>query len=87
MEYSPYYQPKALVKFCHDNNIIVARYRCLAKGEACKDPSIVSLAKKYGSSVVDILSTWSISHDVCPIYSTNNPDHLKVTIVHMVNFT
>lgn len=81
LEYSPYYQPHALVKFCHDNNIIVTGYRCLAKGEACKDPLIISLAEKHNASVADILLTWSLSHNVFPIYSTNNPDHVTANII------
>lgn len=81
LEYSPYYQPHALVKFCNDNNIIVTGYRCLAKGEACKDSLIISLAEKHKASVVDILLIWSLSHNVFPIYSTNNPYHVTANIV------
>ena len=87
LEYSPYYQPKALIEFCRGHNIIVTGYRCLAKGEACKDPLIISLAEKYKTSTASILLTWSISNGVLPIYTTNNINHMNVSIVHDLSTT
>lgn len=86
LECSPYYQPKKLVQFCCDNDIIVTGYRVLVKGEACKDPVILMLAQKYNTSPVSVLLTWSLRHKVIPIYATNNPDHLNVDIIPNLAF-
>lgn len=86
LEFSPYYQPKKLIEYCKSMNIIVTGYRCLAKGEACRDPLIIDLAKKYRTSASSILLSWSNYHGVIPIYSTNNPDHLMVEKIKLTDY-
>ena len=80
LEYSPYYQPRALIKFCKDHNIFITGYRCLAKGQVLKDPIIIKLAQKYNTTASSILLSWARLNEVIPIFSTNNPQHIEVKL-------
>lgn len=85
LEFSPYYQPRALIDFCKRHNIFITGYRCLARGTACKDSLIVHLAEKYNTTPSSILLSWSNIMGVVPIYSSNNSDHIKIFQVKLTS--
>jgi diketogulonate reductase-like aldo/keto reductase len=76
LEFSPFYQPVKLVKFCHDNGIVVTGYRPTYKGAIFGDAVISSLAAKYGATNSKVVLSWMNSKGIGSIMSTSKAENL-----------
>lgn len=64
-ELHPLCQDKETIKFCRDNGILVEAYSSLARNhdELMKNPTIVSIAKKYEKTTAQIALKWAVQKD------------------------
>lgn len=72
LEFSPFYQPTKLVKFCIDNNILITGYRPTYKGEIFKSLELEAIAKTYNVDVSNLVLKWISLKGVIPIVSSKS---------------
>jgi diketogulonate reductase-like aldo/keto reductase len=75
LEYSPYYQPRVLAKFCHDNNIWVTGYRATCKGKIYNDENLQYLGNK--KQITSTILKWISSEKVTPVVASTNSENIK----------
>lgn len=83
IEYHAYLQNQSpeIVKFCHENGILVTAYAPLtpivrAKGEGPLDEVLANLADKYKKNPGQILLRWVYETDVLPITTSAKSNHI-----------
>ena len=76
VEYHPKFQPKFLVKYCQENEILVMAYRPFAKGELLNDPKIKNIAEKLDSTPAQVILKWLQNKDIIPVASSNSEEHI-----------
>lgn len=67
IELSPYLNPKDLLNYCQDRNIIVEGYSPLTKGRKLSDPKLVQLAEKYDKTPAQVLIRWCLEKNTIVI--------------------
>lgn len=67
IEFHPGSQQAETVAYCRQNNILVESWGPLARGEACKNESIMALAQKYGKTPGQVLLRWIVEKDIVPL--------------------
>jgi diketogulonate reductase-like aldo/keto reductase len=76
LEFSPFYQPNKLVKYCLDNGILVTGYRPTYKGKVFEDWIIRGIAKKHGVSVSQVILKWISGKRIVPIVSSTKKENM-----------
>ncbi len=69
-----------LLKYCQDNDIMIAAYRPTEKGKLfeIESPVVVEICKKYNKTFPQIAINWLISQpNVVTLAKTRNLDHLE----------
>ncbi|KAL6413922.1 2,5-diketo-D-gluconic acid reductase A [Ilyonectria robusta] len=61
VEIHPFCQRQALVELCNENGIKIEAYSPLARGNKLQDPTICTIAEKYGKTSAQVLLNWSAS--------------------------
>lgn len=83
-EIHPYYQDKAVIKYLHDNGIVVEAWYPLGgrgfNSELMKEPVLMDIARKHGKSLVQTILRWDLQNGVVVIPGSSNPDHQKENI-------
>lgn len=79
IEIHPLFQQKDIVEFCQKNKIQIISYSPFARmdSDLIKNENIILLAKKYETTVHNIILKWNIQKGFIPIPSTSNINHLK----------
>ncbi|KIX97472.1 uncharacterized protein Z520_06924 [Fonsecaea multimorphosa CBS 102226] len=60
IELHPWNQQRQLVRYCQAKGIVVVAYSPLTQGRRLNDPTIVSLANKYGRTPAQIVLRWGL---------------------------
>jgi diketogulonate reductase-like aldo/keto reductase len=75
---------KDIVKYCHDNGIVMTGYFSLggshSTGTTLEWDVIADIAKQHKKSTAQILFRWSLQHGVAVIPGTGKPKHMKDNI-------
>jgi len=87
-ELHPYLQQNELVHFCRSRNIVVEGYSPLGtpafkekhEPSVLEDPTLNSLAKKYGKTPAQICLRWAVQRGTIPLPKSVNPDRLRSNI-------
>ena len=89
VERHPYLQQKELAQFCKDNGIHITNYSSLGSGDRpaafksegepvlLEDVTILSIARKVGSSAAGVLLKWGLLEGASVIPKSINPMRLK----------
>jgi diketogulonate reductase-like aldo/keto reductase len=56
----PFNTRRALVSYCNSQNIVVEAYAPLARAWKMKDPTILSLSKKYKCTPAQLMIRWNL---------------------------
>ncbi len=76
IEIHPGYHDDEVIAYCKRNNIAIAAYSPLGRGNLINDPLILNMAKNYNCSSAQLLIQYVLSqHDLC-IVKTTNEKHL-----------
>lgn len=62
VELHPFNTRKDITSFCQEHDIVVEAYAPLVRALKMKDPTIVSLSKKYSCTPAQLLVRWSVQH-------------------------
>lgn len=73
-EVHPLFTQKELIKFCHDNEIVVEAYSPIARNDdrLMRLPKLRKIAEKYGKSIVQVILRWDIQNGCIPIIRSLN---------------
>jgi 2,5-diketo-D-gluconate reductase A len=80
VELHVFLQQPELVKYCHDNGILVEAYSPLAHGHGLDDPVIARIAQKHGKSPAQIMLRWLIEQDFIVIPKSVTPERIRENI-------
>jgi len=72
--------PLDLMRFCHENGILVQSYSPIAHGRALKDNEIIAMAQKYGVSVSGLCIKFVIQQGTVALPKATSTEHLKDNI-------
>lgn len=83
-EIHPYYQEKEVVKFMHENGIVIEGWYPLGgRGYTAAmlgNETIGRIAKAHGKSPAQIILRWNLQNGVVIIPGSSNPDHQRENI-------
>ena len=83
-EIHPYYQEQQVVKFMHQQGIVVeAWYPLGGRGyntELLKEPVLQQIADAHGVSLVQVILRWDLQRGIVVIPGSSNPAHQKENI-------
>lgn len=65
-----------LVKYCHDNDIVVEGYTTLANGDVFKSSKLKEIAEKYHTSIANICTAFSIQKGVIPLVKSTHKERM-----------
>lgn len=77
VELSPFLYQKELMDFCLSKKIQMEAYSSLTRAQKFNNPTLKTIAQKYGKSVPQILIRWGLQHNVIQIPKSANQNHLK----------
>lgn len=82
VEYHPFRTINDFRKMCKERNIQVEAYtaNCAMLPFVRENSVLRQLAQKYGKSITQIIMRWHVQQEVVPIFSSNNPAHIKENI-------
>ena len=82
VEYHPFRTISKFREMCKERNIQVEAYtaNCAMLPFVRENPVLQQLAQKYGRSITQIIMKWHVQQGVIPIFSSNNPAHIKENI-------
>jgi diketogulonate reductase-like aldo/keto reductase len=69
--------PKALIKYCQEQDILVEAYSPIGHGELLNNQAIKEIAEKYKVSVAQIGIRYCLQLGLLPLPKTANPKHMK----------
>jgi hypothetical protein len=67
IEVHPFNTRKDITSFCQEHGIVVEAYAPLVRALRMKQPTIVSLSKKYACTPGQLLVRWSLQHGYVPL--------------------
>lgn len=77
VELHVFLQQPELVKYCHDNDIVVEAYSPLAHGTGLDDPVLISIAKKHHKSTAQVMIRWCIEIGTVPLPKSVHPNRIQ----------
>ena len=82
VEYHPFRTITAFRNMCKERNIQIEAYtaNCAMLPFVRENAVLKALAEKYGKSITQIIMRWHVQQGVIPIFSSNNPRHIKDNI-------
>jgi len=80
LEIHPFNTRSEIVKFCHDNDILVAAYSPLVRARRFDNPTIVELSKKYNCLGAQLLVRWSLQHGFIVLPKSVQPNHIMSNV-------
>lgn len=79
VEFHPWNQQTAIVKYCKDKGIQITAYSALAQGKRMDDKLINALAAKYGKTPTQIILRWMVQRQIVPITKSSKEERVKQT--------
>lgn len=76
VELHVFLQQPELIQYCHDNAIAVEAYSPLAHGRVMDDPTVQSIADKYGKSYAQIMLRWCVQNDLIVLAKSITPSRI-----------
>ena len=80
VELHVFLQQPELVKYCHDNDIVVEAYAPLAHGKPMDNEAIIKIAKKHGKSYAQVMLRWLIEQDLVILPKSVTPSRIQENI-------
>lgn len=80
IEISPWLMRQELADYCKSKGIVVEAYAPLAHGGRINDPTVKSLANKYGVTNGQILLRWSLQKGYVPLPKTKTISRLPTNL-------
>lgn len=80
VELHVFLQQPELVKYCHDNDIVVEAYSPLAHAKAMDNTAIANIAKKHNKSYAQIMLRWLIQQDLVILPKSVTPSRIQANI-------
>ena len=77
VEWHPWLQLPALVRYCRKHNIQLEAWAPLIQGQGMNIPIVVEIGKKYGKSPAQVLLRWDLQRKVVTIPKSNTPSRIK----------
>lgn len=77
IEYHPGMTQKETVEFCKQRNILIEAWSPLVKGKAMSNPTLLSIAQKYGKTVAQICVRWCLQNGVLPLPKSVTPKRIE----------
>lgn len=77
-ECHPYYQQKAMRVFAQKENMTIQAWYPLGSGNSglLQEAILKHIAKKHGTTPVNIILTWHLQSGIVPIIGSKNPAHI-----------
>ena len=76
IELHPALPQNETVKYCEKHGIIVEAWRPILKGEADKNPQLVSVAAKHGVSASQVCLRWELQRGIVPLPKSVHADRI-----------
>lgn len=88
IEVHPYFYPKKLIEFCHENGIVVIARSPLAHGDILEDlhSKLIDIERRYLCTTAQLVLRWLTQKNIVVIPRTSNMVHLKENL-SIFNFT
>ena len=80
VEFHPFLYQEKLLEFSKINNIQLAAYSPLTRGQKLDHPTLVGLAKKYGKTSAQLLIRWSLQHGLIVIPKSIRENRMRENI-------
>lgn len=80
IEVHPFNTRSRLTAHCQNRDIVVESYCPLARAYKMKDPTIVSLAKKYGCTSAQLMVRWNTQHGYVPLPKSTKPHRIEENV-------
>lgn len=77
VELHVFLQQPELIKYCHDEGIVIEAYSPLAHAKVMDDPTIMTIAKKHGKSYAQIMLRWCVEQDLVVLAKSVTPSRIK----------
>jgi len=79
LEFHPWNQQAAIVKYCTGKDIQVTAFSALAQGRRMDDKVINELASKYDKTPSQIILRWMVQRRIVPITKSSKEERVKQT--------
>ncbi len=76
VELHVFLQQPELIKYCHDNDIVVEAYSPLAHGKVMDDPVVQKIADKHGKSYAQVMLRWCIEQNLVVLAKSITPSRI-----------
>lgn len=78
IEFHPYIfgEQKAILEYCQNEGVRIIGYATYADGQGDHDPVVGKIATQHGKTPRQVLTRWSIQHQVVPLVRSGNPSHI-----------
>lgn len=80
VELHVYLQQPELVEFCNKNDIVIEAYSPIAHANGLDNPVLISIAKKHGKSVAQIMIRWCIEVGTVPLPKSTHSERIQQNI-------
>jgi diketogulonate reductase-like aldo/keto reductase len=80
IEFHPWNQQRAIVKYCKEKGIQITAFTALAQGKRMDDKVIGKLAAKHNKTPSQIILRWIVQSGVVPITKSSKEERVKQTI-------
>ena len=77
IKFSPFDFAEEVLLCCKQNGIALEAYSPLTRGRHLNDPTIQTLAKKYGKTPAQIMIRWCLEHETVVIPKSSHPDRIR----------
>lgn len=77
IQFHPNCTQNDLVKYCIENEIAIEGYATLGQGDAFKSHDLISMAKKYNTTVAKVCTEFSIQSGIIPLLKSTSPERMK----------
>ena len=72
----PWCQQKTIDSYCKSKGIVVQAYCPLVRNYKANEPTLVSMAEKYGKTTAQILIRYSLQKGWVPLPKSDDPDRI-----------
>lgn len=80
IEFHPWCQQSAIVKYCQEKGIQITAFSAVAQGKRMDDTVITKLAQKYGKTPNQIILRWIVQRQIVPIIKSSKEDRVRETM-------
>lgn len=77
MEFNPHIQDNEAIDFCRSHGIAYEAWSPLGAGTLLNEPTIVSVAEKYGKTPAQVILRWVLQRDIIVFPKSNRKERIK----------